>query len=293
MLCDIFYKETDTREYLPFTSCHVHHIKVNIPYNLFRSLCTIVEDRCILKDRISDLKHHLIKCKYPMKIINSAIVKATNIDQTQLRTIKEKETSEVLVFVSTYNPKNPNIYNIINNAMFLIKSNPILNEIFGKVKLIKSRREPPSLEDTLTRSNFTTDKPLFGVSKCNKKGCNTCLNIYETDSYNFWEVGIVFQIRGCFDCTMKECIYALTCKGCGRYYIGKTVNLRHRMTKHRGDIKYLVNREQYVHKHIYTCGGGDFFVTPFYHVKVKGEVAHCAIEDYFIRKYRPALNTRF
>ena len=293
LMCDIFHKETDTKEYLPFSSCHVHHIKINIPYNLCRSVCTIVEDINILQKRLDDLKHHLRKCKYPMKVVNSAICKAKSIDQADLRTKKDKKTDDGLVFISTYNPKNPNVNYIINNAMFTLKSHPILNEIFGDVKLIKSKREPPSLEDTLTRSNFKCEKPVFGVKQCHKKGCKTCPLIYETDKYNFWEVGYDFNIRGTFDCTIKDCIYALTCKGCCKYYIGKTVNLRHRMTKHRSDINYVENRNQYVHKHIYLCGGGQFYVTPFYSVKSQGEVAHCAIEDYFIRKFKPALNTRF
>ena len=58
ILCDIFYKDTDTREYLPFSSCHLHHIKVNIPYNLCRTICTIVEDKDIMYDRLLDLKMH-------------------------------------------------------------------------------------------------------------------------------------------------------------------------------------------------------------------------------------------
>ena len=292
LLCDIFYKDTDTREYLPFNSCHVHHVKINIPYNLCRSICTIVEDRDIMYERLYDLKTNLIKCRYPINVINSAIHKAASIEQSELRTNKIKETSESIVFVSTFNPKNPNVSSYINNAMLLINSDPVLREIFVDIKLINSKREPPSLKDLLTRSNFTMDKPVFGVKKCNKKSCKkTCPLIYETDSYNFWEVGVNFKIIGSFDCTVKECIYVLTCKGCGKYYIGKTVDFRDRMTKHRGDVSDPERRTQYVHKHIYFCGGGEFFATPFYRVKVPGLVAHLSIEDYFIRKFKPALNT--
>ena len=66
---------------------------------------------------------------------------------------------------------------------------------FGKCKLIKSRREPPSLEDTLTRSNFTSIKPVFGDHKCNKKGCMTCPNIYKTDSYNFKLTSLIYIFK--------------------------------------------------------------------------------------------------
>ena len=185
LLCDISYKDTDTREYLPFNSCHVHHVKINIPYNLCRSLCTIVEDKNILHERLQDLKYHLTKCSYPVKVINHAIFKATSIDQAELRINKDRETDDNIVFISTHNPKNPNVNDIINNAMFLLKSNPILREIFGNIKLIKSRRTPPSLTVSLIRSVFTSNKPVFGVKKCHKKICQTCPLIYGTDRYNF------------------------------------------------------------------------------------------------------------
>ena len=42
---DIYYKPTDTHQYLHFGSCHPHHTKTAIPYNLARRLCTIVSDK--------------------------------------------------------------------------------------------------------------------------------------------------------------------------------------------------------------------------------------------------------
>jgi hypothetical protein len=291
LLCDIFYKDTDTREYLPFSSCHVRHCRINIPYNLCRTICTIVEDRDIMYDRLYELKTHLLKSKYPVNIINSAITKAAAMNQTDLRTTTEKDDSEVLVFVSEYNPKNPNILQTLYSCMSLLYANPLMNGIFGKIKVINSKREPSSLRSLLTHSNFTSVKPIFGVKKCLKKLCFTCPSMYETNKYNFWRAGIVWKILDTFDCNTKDCIYALTCKGCSNYYIGKTVNLRNRMTKHRGDILYDDRRLAYVHRHIDLCGEGEFYVTPFYKVKTKGLVAHLSTESYFIRKFKPALNT--
>lgn len=291
LLCDIFYKDTDTREYLPFSSCHVRHCRINIPYNLCRTICTIVEDRDILYDRLYDLKNHLLKSKYPINIINSAITKAAALDQADLRLTRDKDDSEVIVFVSQYNPKNPNVLHVLYNCMALLKANPLLNEIFGEIKFINSKREPPSLSSILTHSKFTSIKPVFGVNKCHEPRCKTCPAIYETNTYNFWRVGITWDIRDTFDCNTKDCIYALTCKGCANYYIGKTVHLRNRMTKHRADIAYDNRRFAFVHRHIKRCGRGEFFVTPFYKVKTKGLVAHLSIESYFIRKFKPALNT--
>ena len=115
--------------------------------------------------------------------------------------------------------------------------------------------------------------------------------MYYTDKYNFWRVGIIWNIHDSFDCSTKDCIYVLTCKGCSHYYIGKTVNLRNRMTKHRGDITYIDRCLTKVHRHIEVCGKGEFYVTPFFKVKTQGLTAHLSIESYFIRKFQPLLNT--
>ena len=292
LLCDVFYKETDTREYLPFDSCHVRHCKINIPYNLCRTVCTIVEDKDILQKRLDELKLSLIKAKYPIDIINSAITKAKNVPQEELRTQKQTSESEILAFVTDFNPKNPDVQQYIYNCLSLLKANPTLNVIFDKVKFINSKREPPSLRSILTHSKFISVKPPSLVKKCLVKNCKSCPHIYETNQYNFWKVGIIWNINDVFDCSVKHCIYVLTCMGCSEYYVGKTVNLRKRMTTHRGDITYNDRRFTRLHRHIEACGKGKFYVTPFYKVKTQGLTAHLSIESYFIRKFQPLLNTQ-
>jgi hypothetical protein len=40
----MYYKPTDTHQYLHFGSYHPHHIKIGIPYNIAKRICTIVRD---------------------------------------------------------------------------------------------------------------------------------------------------------------------------------------------------------------------------------------------------------
>ena len=174
-----------------------------------------------------------------------------------------------------------------------ILADPILKNIFGKIKFIQSKREPKSLEDLLVKSYFYMEKPKFGVTKCENPRCKTCPNLMCTDMYYFHEVGLTYYIKQTFDCTAKDCIYVMTCKKCYLYYIGKTVNLRNRMTNHRLAINTEILREMKVSKHMWECGGGDFWVTPFYKMKKPGLIAHLVTEDSFIKKYKPQLNELF
>lgn len=42
---DIYYKQTDTHQYIHFNSCHPRHTKRAIQYNLARRKCTTVSDK--------------------------------------------------------------------------------------------------------------------------------------------------------------------------------------------------------------------------------------------------------
>ena len=67
IVTDIFYKITDSKQYLNFKSCHPKHTKINIPFSLARRICTIVSDKALLRQRLSELANILLKRKYPKK----------------------------------------------------------------------------------------------------------------------------------------------------------------------------------------------------------------------------------
>lgn len=56
IMTDVYYKPTDTHQYLHFNSCHPRHTKRAIPYNLSRRICTIVNDESVKIQRLQELK---------------------------------------------------------------------------------------------------------------------------------------------------------------------------------------------------------------------------------------------
>ncbi|MEW8548131.1 MAG: hypothetical protein AB2693_31900 [Candidatus Thiodiazotropha sp.] len=70
---DIFYKPTDSKQYLLYTSCHPKHTRNSISYNLARRLKTIVSEETVLLQRFDELKTFLLQRKYPLKLIEDAI----------------------------------------------------------------------------------------------------------------------------------------------------------------------------------------------------------------------------
>jgi hypothetical protein len=85
---DIFYKCTDTFQYLHFSSLHRRHRKRTIPYNLARRICKIVSEDLTQAHRLEELKIYLRKQNYLAKqnqeakgIIRKNIILQITIDE--------------------------------------------------------------------------------------------------------------------------------------------------------------------------------------------------------------------
>ena len=297
---DIFYKPTDTHEYLPYKSCHPRHIKNNIPSNLARMICTIVEDPSIKENRLNDLKYWLHKCGYPPNLVTSSIAKHKNENFETLRLTSEinlEEKNEILACVTTFNPKNPDIFGELLQQFKFLKNNPLYENTFRNCSLIKSQRQLPNLGRTLVKNDVAQVIKPKGSFRCLAKICDTCNFIEEVSEINFR--GQTFQINRHFDCNCKNIIYKLTCNKCNEFYIGKTNNFKSRVSKHKSDIKLCEQRiienkyVQQVSQHFNICSPQsklNFKIVPFYEVKNATLTALLTVEDHFIRKYKPTLN---
>ena len=84
LLTDIYYKPTDTKQYLLYTSCHPKHIRNSIPYNLARRLKMIVSDEALLITRLEALKTYLLKQKYPPALIEDSLRKVKALNRKDL-----------------------------------------------------------------------------------------------------------------------------------------------------------------------------------------------------------------
>lgn len=97
IITDMYYKPTDTRQYLHFSSCHPSHTKRAIPYNLARRVCTIVSDNEKRNERLHQLKASLIKQCYPLGIIDDGIKKALALNRENLINPPENNISDLKI----------------------------------------------------------------------------------------------------------------------------------------------------------------------------------------------------
>ena len=81
---DIYYKPTDSKTYLLFTSCHPKHTRVGVPFSLAQRLRTIISKQDTLHTRLEELKDFLLLQNYPLTLIIAGINKALQLDRQQL-----------------------------------------------------------------------------------------------------------------------------------------------------------------------------------------------------------------
>lgn len=295
IITDVFYKITDTKQYLLFDSCHPKHTRNNIPYNLARRLCTIISDAEILDIRLAELKSLLLQRHYPSELIENGITKAKSHERKDLLTVKNKSVNYAIPYVSTHNPKNPEVFQLIKNNLPILEADSNMKRVLENSQIIKSKRQSPSLKSILSRACFTSnvkEPPI--ITKCNKPRCATCPYMKLGSEFLF-KNGSKFTVKTSMTCVSSNLIYVITCAGCGENYIGQTGDtLRHRMTVHRQQIREPRYQCTFVSEHIRNCAANihpNFFVFPIYKFyKATTEKERETKEKLFIEKYKPSLN---
>ena len=105
----------------------------------------------------------------------------------------------------------------------------------------------------------------------------------------FRNVNKTFDIRFAMNCLVRNVVYAIFCKKCGKSYIGETINFRDRMNAHRSAINMGTNASMEISRHIYNCGEG-FTACPILKVKEECKILRLVKEDKLIKLYKPDLN---
>ena len=291
---DIFYKATDSKQYLNFFSHHPHHTKVALPYNLSRRICTIVSSNEIRKGRLEEMKRYLTNCNYPEKLIDDSIKKALTLNRTELIKSVPSNTQDSnlasIVHVSTFHSNYSSNNQVLHSHFNQLKENGTTSEIFSNKKLLLSKRQPPNLKSLLTKAQLQSTV-TGGVYSCGNARCQLCNILLTGPSIKFKPTNFHFFIKNHMTCNTFNCIYVIECQGCFKMYIGETNNLRLRVNLHRDHAKK--NTGLGVSKHIFSCSiklNFPFKVMPFYKMSTDDSTIRRRMEEHFINKFKPELN---
>ena len=192
---NIYYKPTDTHRCLPFSSNHPNHCKKSIPFTLARRFCTIVGNTEAKMKHLENLKINLSEYQYPKQLTEFGINTALSFPLQELCTPKTISNDNSLPFITTYNPNNPNVYEMIDKYVECLKRNKV--DGFENLRVIKYKRQTPNLKKILTKTKFSQKQ--VGVFKCpDKKRCECYARLLLGNSYTFKNVDKTFNLKAHF-----------------------------------------------------------------------------------------------
>ena len=162
---DIYYKDTNTHDYLDYHSDHPTHIKNNIPFNLAKRIIVFCSKENTEKKRLSELKEWLIKSNYQINIIDRGFKNAK-----LQRPANRPNSKNNITFVTTHAP-NYDTKTRSRKAERLLNDcrDEKLKNIFGNTKVILALRQPRHILHLVTSANFesvNSPKSPNGFYKC-------------------------------------------------------------------------------------------------------------------------------
>ncbi|MEW8548313.1 MAG: GIY-YIG nuclease family protein, partial [Candidatus Thiodiazotropha sp.] len=243
--------------------------------------------------RMNELRSALTRQKYPINVIEKGIEKAMKIRKEELRIVRQKNDDNIITFVSTFNPLNPELFIGIRQNLPILHQDEIMNEILKEYQIIKSKRQPRNLKRLLTRAKFTDTNESPKIKKCNRSNCGLCEHLITETDFAF-QSGKTFKVKCSMSCEVKNLIYVIRCCGCQEEYIGETGDtLRHRVTVHKQQIRDPSTRMLYVSGHIDNCARNQttkFKILPLYKMQNDNAAARKMKENFFIDLFKPKLN---
>ena len=249
---DIFYKETNTHDYLGYDSHHPDHVKNNIPFTLAKKIIVFCSSRFV-NMRLDELRASLITCKYPPHIIDKGFHNA----RLQGPAPDPEKKKKVIPFVSTYNSDldSKRTMSLSKDLLDNVKD-PRLKEVFADHSPVLALKQPPNILRQLTAAKFTsspTTKREDGLFRCTNNQCKLCrLYIQQCKSFVVSD-GSTWTIKGHITCQSMNVVYYLVCISCNgnTSKTGKTNNFRLRMNNHISESKSGKTSDvfdQHVHK---------------------------------------------
>ena len=167
---------------------------------------------------MENLKTNLSKYHYPDSLIKHGFQKALSIPQKDLRNPKTPSNENILPFIPTFNPNNPNIYSTIKSSVNCLKNNNLSG--FHNIQLIQTKRQCSNLKKPLTKAEF--GEVLSGTFNCSDKRCECCKYLLINDHFTFKTIQITFKLKIRFTCDSFNLIYVVISGTCKEEYIEET-----------------------------------------------------------------------
>ena len=162
---------------------------------------------CRIQDDFVDFSFNIYTCIYiyleiPFllglmdNLIKNGISRAKQERQKISQEPSKTDQRNLIPFVTTYNPRNPDVFPVIQTNLPILGKDKMMGDILANAKIIKSNRQPKNLKQILTKAKFEDDTrdEAPKVLKCKNTKCGIWENIIEGESFTF-KNGPTFKVR--------------------------------------------------------------------------------------------------
>ena len=255
----VYSKPTDSHLYLHATSCHNSKSINGIPKGVALRLRRICSSENEYRNKSEEYTSYLTNRGYERKNIEKTFKTIGNLPRSEARkkVVKPNTTSRI-VFTAKFNPRGPDVNEIVKRHLHLLENKPELKELFPKGSVITANKRENNLKNLLVRSNPYTMKSEVneekGYVRCNKRSCDSCDNyVDETSNIICFATKRRFKIRKESSCTTNNVIYVAYCKDCGKQGVGSTVCWKKRLSNYKSHIKKKIPSCKIVKHFINSC----------------------------------------
>ena len=170
------------------------------------------------------------------------MLKASAFTQNELLVVKNKETIDTPVMVTTYNPNNPDIKGFIHDKWNIIEHSNGCSKTF-KDKPVVGYKRLPNLRNLLTKAEITyppttQNKATIKPTICTRLGkCTYCpliKKVSEVQCKIAHKITKITKVPKHITCELSDIVYLITCKKYDKYYVGETGRpFRKRIYEHK------------------------------------------------------------
>ena len=275
---DIYYKDTNSHDYLDFYSHHPDHTKKNIVYGLAKKIVEFVSNYDTEQLRLDQLYDYLIACNYPPAIVRKGIRNA----RLQGPGPDPAKKVQTIPFISTHS-SNLKSERIVKESNQLLQDaqDTRLKTAFKNSKVVLALRQPPNLLRQLSKAKFTSiprSPKENGIFTCGRSICDICTYYLQPCKSFQTSNGIEWFVKSHITCHSKFVIYFLKCLSCNEKetYSGKTNHLRKRTNNHISSCRTGRSTDKF-DLHVHKCN--KTLTEPFFKLYVFVELLDDSLLD--------------
>ena len=150
METDIYYKPTDTHNYVQFGSFHPRKTLTNIPYSLARRICVIVSNTETRDKRLEELRFFLRRKKYPESVIDAGLAHARGLDRLTILSdaridhTANADANQNITFVHTNNCANPAVLDTVRDGLSILLPSQRMNKVMENKRIVAATCQTPA-----------------------------------------------------------------------------------------------------------------------------------------------------